>query len=308
MSNTLLYLITVLIWGSTWLVITFQLGSVPPELSVAYRFALASMILFVYIAARRLPARFSFKQHIFFALQGLFLFSLNYILVYLAESFLTSGLVAIVFSTIIVFNVVFGTLFLRNPVRLRVVLGGTIGLLGLAVVFWPDLSTLDLSSERAVGLLLAFLATISASLGNIFSARNQRSKLPVVQTNAYGMAYGALLMFVLALVRGAPLTFDASSEYIFSMLYLALFGSVIAFGTYLTLLGKIGPDRAAYVTVAFPIIALALSTLFEGLTWTLLQIGGVLLVIAGNVIVLRGGGRRGLRRHRNEDTQMQAES
>ena len=177
MSNTLLYLITVIIWGSTWLVITFQLGSVPPELSVAYRFALASLILFIYIAARRLPARFSFKQHAFFALQGLFLFSLNYILVYLAESFLTSGLVAIVFSTIIVFNVVFGTLFLRNPVRLRVILGGTIGLLGLALVFWPELSTLDLSSERAVGLLLAFLATISASLGNIISARNQ----PMVQ-------------------------------------------------------------------------------------------------------------------------------
>ena len=308
MSNTLLYLITVIIWGSTWLVITFQLGTVPPELSVAYRFALASLILFVYIAARRLPARFSFKQHAFFALQGLFLFSLNYILVYLAESTLTSGLVAIVFSTIIVFNVVFGTLFLRNPVRLRVILGGTIGLLGLTLVFWPELSTLDLSSERAVGLLLAFLATISASLGNIISARNQRSELPVVQTNAYGMAYGALIMFVLALLRGAPLTFDASSEYIFSLLYLALFGSVIAFGTYLTLLGKIGPDRAAYVTVAFPIIALALSTIFEGLTWTLLQIGGVLLVIAGNVIVLRRRGGRELRRQRSEETRMQTES
>ncbi|MFA9406848.1 MAG: DMT family transporter [Anaerolineales bacterium] len=308
MSNTLLYLITVIIWGSTWLVITFQLGTVPPELSVAYRFALASLILFVYIAARRLPARFSLKQHAFFALQGLFLFSLNYILVYLAESTLTSGLVAIVFSTIIVFNVVFGTLFLRNPVRLRVILGGTIGLLGLALVFWPELSTLDLSSERAVGLLLAFLATISASLGNIISARNQRSELPVVQTNAYGMAYGAMIMFVLALLRGAPLTFDASSEYIFSLLYLALFGSVIAFGTYLTLLGKIGPDRAAYVTVAFPIIALALSTIFEGLTWTLLQIGGVLLVIAGNVIVLRRRGGRELRRQRSEETRMQTES
>jgi drug/metabolite transporter (DMT)-like permease len=308
MSNTLLYLITVIIWGSTWLVITFQLGSVPPELSVAYRFALASLILFVYIAARRLPARFSFRQHAFFAIQGLFLFSLNYILVYLAESFLTSGLVAIVFSTIIVFNVVFGTLFLRSPVRLRVVLGGTIGLLGLALVFWPELSTLDLSSERAVGLLLAFLATISASLGNIISARNQRNELPVIQTNAYGMAYGAAFMFVLAMLRGAPFTFDTSSEYMLSMLYLALFGSVVAFGTYLTLLGRIGPDRAAYVTVAFPIIALALSTIFEGLTWSLVQISGVMLVIAGNVIVLRRGGGRELRRHRSEEIQMQAEN
>ena len=308
MSNTLLYIITVIIWGSTWLAITFQLGSVPPELSVAYRFALASLILFAYIALRRLPARYSFKQHAFFALQGLFLFSLNYILVYLAESFLTSGLVAIVFSTIIVFNVVFGTLFLQNPVRLRVILGGTIGLLGLALVFWPELSTLDLSSERAVGLLLAFLATISASLGNIISARNQRSELPVIQTNAFGMAYGALIMFVLALLRGAPLTFDASSEYIFSMLYLALFGSVIAFGTYLTLLGRIGPDRAAYVTVTFPIIALLLSTMFEGLTWTLFQISGVVLVMAGNVIVLRRGDGKQLQLRRSKHPQVESDA
>lgn len=308
MSNTLLYLITVLIWGSTWLVITFQLGSVPPELSVAYRFALASLILFFYIAVRRLSVRFSLRQHSFFALQGLFLFSFNYILVYTAEAYLTSGLVAIVFSTIIVFNVLFGTLFLKNPIRIKVVLGGMIGLLGLALVFWPELSGLDLSSERAVGLFLAFLATISASLGNIISARNQRSKLPVVQTNAFGMAYGALIMLVFTLLRSTPIAFDASSEYVLSMLYLALFGSVIAFGTYLTLLGRIGPDRAAYVTVAFPIIALALSTLFEGLTWTLLQICGVLLVIAGNVIVLHKRGGRELRGHRSEETQMQAES
>ena len=305
MNNTLLYLITVLIWGSTWLAITFQLGSVPPELSVAFRFALASLILFFYIALRRLSVRFSLRQHVFIALQGLFLFSFNYILVYIAEAYLTSGLVAIVFSTIIVFNVLFGTLFLKNPIRLRVILGGMAGLLGLALVFWPELSELDLSSERAVGLFLAFLATISASIGNIISARNQRNKLPVVQTNAFGMAYGALITLVFILLRGTTITFDVSSEYVLSMLYLALFGSVIAFGTYLTLLGRIGPDRAAYVTVTFPIIALALSTLFEGLTWTLVQISGVLLVIAGNVIVLRRGTGRELRVKRRNKNQVQ---
>ncbi len=308
MSNTMLYLITALIWGSTWLAITFQLGSVPPELSVAYRFALASLILFIYIAIKRLPARFSTKEHAFFALQGLFLFSLNYILVYLAESYLTSGLVAIAFSTIVLFNVAFGTLFLSNPIRLRVILGGTIGLLGLALVFWPELSTLELSSNRAVGLVLVFLAPISASLGNIVSARNQRNELPVVQTNAFGMAYGALFMFLLALLNGTTFTFDASTAYVLSILYLAFFGSVIAFGTYLTLLGKIGPDRAAYVTVTFPIIALLLSTMFEGLTWTWVQFGGVALIVVGNVIVLRRGGGRELRLRRSKGTQIQAES
>jgi len=131
-------------------------------------------------------------------------------------------------------------------------------------------------------------------MGNIVSARNQRHDLPVVQTNAFGMAYGAFVMLLLAILKGSSLTFDFSAEYVLSLLYLSLFGSVIAFGTYLTLLGKIGPDRAAYVTVTFPIIALLLSTLFEDLVWTLPQIYGVLVVIIGNVIVLLRGGGKGI--------------
>lgn len=294
MNNTLLYITTVLIWGSTWLAITFQLGTVPAELSVAYRFALASLILFIYSLIRRLPLRFSWRDHRFFALQGLLLFSLNYILIYVAEIYLASGLVAIIFSIIVIFNVIFGTIFLRNPIRIRVVVGGIIGLIGLTLMFWPELSTLNLSNQRATGLILAICGTLSASMGNIVSARNQRHDLPVVQTNAFGMAYGAFVMLLLAILKGSSLTFDFSAEYVLSLLYLSLFGSVIAFGTYLTLLGKIGPDRAAYVTVTFPIIALLLSTLFEDLVWTLPQIYGVLVVIIGNVIVLLRGGGKGI--------------
>ena len=286
MHNSLLYLITVFIWGSTWLAIKFQLGVVSPELSVAYRFGLSAMILLVFSLLRRLPLRFGWRAHAFMALQGLFLFSLNYILVYLAEGVLTSGLVAIIFSMIVILNVVFGAIFLRNPVRINVVLGALVGFAGLTLVFWPELSSFDFSGERALGVVLTFLGAASASLGNIVSARNQRHKLPVVQTNAFGMAYGALFMLILALFRGAQLAFDPSVGYVISLLYLAVFGSVIAFYTYLTLLGRIGPDRAAYVTVLFPIIALLLSTLFEGMTWNLFQLAGVALVLLGNAVVL----------------------
>lgn len=304
MNNTLLYITTVLIWGSTWLAITFQLGTVPAELSVAYRFALASFILFIYSLIRRLPLRFSWRDHRFFALQGLLLFSLNYILIYVAEIYLASGLVAIIFSMIVIFNIIFGPIFLRNPIRIRVVVGGIIGLIGLTLMFWPELSMLNLSSQRATGLILAICGTLSASLGNIVSARNQRHDLPVVQTNVFGMAYGAFVMLLLAILKGSSLTFDFSAEYVLSLLYLSLFGSVIAFGTYLTLLGKIGPDRAAYVTVTFPIIALLLSTLFEDLVWTLLQICGVLVVIIGNVIVLLRGGGKGINLRIRADSPM----
>ncbi len=291
MYNTFLYLITVLIWGSTWLAIKFQLGVISPELSIAYRFGLAAIILIVFSLLRRLPMGFSLKTHAFFALQGLLLFSLNYFLVYLAEGYLTSGLVAIIFSLIIVLNVFFGAIFLGNPVRVRVMIGAGLGLLGLAFVFWPELTSLSLSSQKIVGMILAFIATISASLGNVVSARNQRHELPVIQTNAYGMLYGAVFMLVTAILRGAELQFDTSPSYVLSLFYLAIFGSVIAFGSYLTLLGRIGLDRAAYVTVLFPVIALLLSTIFEDLRWGIYQLLGVLLILLGNaVVVTRKGG------------------
>jgi drug/metabolite transporter (DMT)-like permease len=291
MYNAFLYLITVVIWGSTWLAIKYQLGIVSPELSIAYRFGLAASILILFSLVRRLPMRFELKSHGFFALQGFLLFSLNYFLVYLAEGYLTSGLVAITFSLIIITNVIFGAVFLGNPIRTKVVIGAIFGLAGLAFVFWPELSAFNLSSQKVLGMGLAFIATISASLGNVVSARNQRHDLPVIQTNAYGMLYGAFFMFLLAIFRGAQLEFDTSASYIFSLLYLAIFGSVIAFGSYLTLLGRIGLDRAAYVTVIFPIIALLLSTVFEGLQWGAAQLVGVALVLLGNAVVLSKNGR-----------------
>ncbi len=286
MNSASLYLIPVAIWGSTWLAIRYQLGLVAPELSIAYRLVLASLILFVYSAAKRLPLRFDRKAHLHFGIQAIFLYSLNYFAIYLAEAYLPSGLVAIAFTTIIFLNVLFGSVILRLKVRPFVLLGGVLGIIGLALVFWPQLQTSDLSGGVRTGLLLALTGTVLASLGNITSARNQKNALPVVQTNAFGMLYGAVIMFVLSLLRGASLEFDASPSYLLSLVYLALFGSVIGFGAYLTLLGRIGSDRAAYVTVLFPIVALALSTAFEDLRWSLPQLAGVGLALVGNLFVL----------------------
>lgn len=286
MQNYILYSITVLIWGSTWLAIKLQLGVVPPEASIAYRFALATVLLMAYVYLRQLQMRFNLIDHVYMALQGLLLFSVNYLLVYLAEQYLTSGLVAIIFSMIIILNVIFGALFLGNPIRPRVVIGATIGLIGLVVVFWPELSSIDPTSGRALGLLLCLGGTVSASLGNIVSARNQRAGLPVIQSNAFGMAYGTIIMLFLAVIRGVEFNFEVSINYISSLIFLAVFGSVVAFSTYLTLLGRIGVDRAAYVTVLFPVIALILSTLFEGLSWDIVGIVGVILVLIGNAIIL----------------------
>jgi len=286
MKNLYLYSITVLIWGSTWLAIKFQLGEVSPILSIAYRFTLASLLLLGYSWLRKINLRFPFSTHLFFGLQGVLLFSLNYLMVYLAELHTTSGLVAVVFSSLVFMNIFTGALFLGKPIRLEVVVGAIIGIIGIILVFLPELSAFSLKDGGVIGLALGLGGTIIASLGNIVAARNQQKAIPVLQTNAFGMGYGAVLMYLFALIGGVPFHFTGTSAYISSLVYLAVFGSIIAFSAYLTLLGRIGPDRAAYASMLFPLVALGLSSLFEGYQWSSLALAGVLLVLVGNFLVL----------------------
>lgn len=287
MTDPLLYALTVLIWGSTWFAIRFQLGPVPPDLSVAYRFGLAGALLAGFCLLTGRSVRFSLGAHAAIALQGVFLFCANYVLIYLATPLLTTGLIAVIFSMILPMNVLNGAVPLGTPVDHRVLTGGAVGLLGMPLLFWSQIAGFEASSSGLIGLGLTLAGTLSASLGNVISARNQSAGLPVVQTNALDMSYGALLTLAFVLARGAPITFDASVPYLASLVYLAVFGSVVAFGCYLTLLGRIGADRAAYAMVLFPVIALVVSTIFEGYRWTLFGAFGVALILAGNLIVLR---------------------
>ena len=222
-------------------------------------------------------------------IQGFFLFSTCYWLVYLAESKLTSGLVAVVFSGIIFFNVFNGALFLKSPIRLQVIIGGILGMFGVALIFMNELSDFSFSDASFQGLILSITGVIFASWGDITSARNQKSGLPVIQTNVFGMGYGALIMLVIAVITRKKIDFDFSFSYIVSLFYLALFGSAIAFGCFLTLIGRIGADKAAYTSMLFPVVALILSTLFEGYRWSVPALGGSFLIILGNFLVLYKG-------------------
>ncbi|PLX92469.1 MAG: EamA family transporter [Desulfuromonas sp.] len=295
MTNLIFYTVTILIWGSTWLAIKYQLGTVDPMLSVAYRFALAALILLCWCLVNRLPMRYSRQDHLFMVLQGVLLFALNYLFFYLAELHITSGLTAVVFSMIVIMNLINGNLFLKTPVEMQVLAGGGLGLAGLILLFWPELAEFDLSDRGFYGLLLCVLATYLASLGNIVSARNQQNRLPVVQTNAYGMSYGALFMMLMAWFAQAPLSLDVSPAYLGALVYLALFGSVIAFGCYLTLIGRVGAGRAAYVTLLFPVVALGISTVAEGYQWNLTAFAGLLLILGGNAMAMLRPKRRGLK-------------
>lgn len=287
--NGVLYWFTVIIWGSSWFPVRYQVGVVPPEVSVAYRFALAAALIFSVLLLRRINLRFGLREHLFMALQGVTVFSTNCFVFYLASPHLTSGLLAVIFSTAVVMNIVNGWLFLRiRTIDPKVLLGALLGLAGIVVIFWPEFSRFDANGETTYAVGLSLLGTCLFSLGNILSLRNQRAGIPILPSTAYGMMYGASFLGLVALLRGSAFTFDASTGYIVSLIFLTVFSSVVAFGCYLTLMGRIGADRAAYVTVLFPIVALGISTVFEDFSWRFAAVAGVVLTLLGNVLVLSG--------------------
>lgn len=286
MKNIFFYLATVLIWGSTWIGIKFQLGTVDPMVSVGYRFGLAALLILIWCKIKNLKLTFDPKAHFFIAIQGVFLFCLNYLFFYLAELELTSGLAAVIFSTILFMNVVNGRIFLGTALDPRILWGGVLGLIGIILVFKAEVTSFSLASDNFKAVLLCFLATYFASLGNIISARNQKHQLPIVQTNGFGMGYGAIIMLAMAFFTGKNFAVEPSFLYLGSLLYLAVFGSIVAFGCYLTLVGNIGPERAAYATLLFPLVALAISTVCENYSWTINALSGVLLILLGNLFML----------------------
>jgi drug/metabolite transporter (DMT)-like permease len=287
MSNLGLYVVAVLIWGSTWLVIKFQLGIVPPMVSVAWRFLLASLMLLAYSAFLRRPLAFSARDHLWIALQGVLLFGLNYAGIYLSEQYLTSGLVAVVFSIVVFMNAVGMRVFFSQPIRPTTIFAAVIGLGGVTLVFWPEMLRFSNSSDQLRGLALAVAATAMASLGSMVATSIHRRALPVMQINAWSMLYGALFTAIIAFATGQRFAFDVSWSYIASLIYLSLFGSALAFGAYLTLMRRIGADRASYTAVAIPVVALLLSSAFEHLRWQLATFLGVALCLSGNVLMLR---------------------
>jgi len=288
LKNLFLFLIPTLIWGSTWLAIKFQLGNIDPLVSVVYRFALASVILLLFCKLRGINLKFSKKNHIYMFLQGILLFGINYWFVYLAEQSVPSGLVAIIFSTIVFMNSVNSKFFLKIKINMQVLIGGLLGIIGSGLLFYKELSTFSLSNNAGIAIGIAFISAYFASLGNITSAYNQSKNIPVMPSNGFAMFYGAMSMLVIALILGKEFSFQFSYNYTLSLLYLSIFGSIIAFGAYLTLIGNIGAGKAAYVAVIAPVIALILSTVFENYHWHLYSFIGATVILAGNLVALTG--------------------
>ena len=286
-TGIILYATTVLIWGSTWIAITFQLGEVDPLISVIYRMAMASVLLFVWCRLRRITLRLKSNDHIFMMAQGTCLFGLNYWMIYWSETYLPSGIIAVLFSLIVFFNIINARIFLRRPTDYKTLVGGVIGLSGICLLFYPELTKFESSGTAIKGALFAVFATFVASLGNMLATRNGQAGISVWAINAWGTLYGVLLLTMIALVTGTSFSYDTSLEYTLSLIYLATFGTILAFGAYLKLLILIGPEKASYSGLLIPFVAIILSTIFEDYQWSLMAICGFLLAAFGNGIAMR---------------------
>ena len=286
MNNLILFISTLLCWSPTWYLIKFQFGVVDPLISIFYRFFIASIIVFIFLILSKKKMSFNLHQHLSFLLLGVTLFSLNYIFFYLANTYLISGIVTIAFSTILIMNILGERIYFKIKSSKETLFAAGFGIVGILIIFGNELLNFKLEDKTHIGIILSFIATFWASTGNLVHQKNSKDEIPFIQSIAYGMLYGSLFTLIVAKFRGAEIIFDNSISYILSFLYLSIIGSVVAFYLYLKLLENIGSARAGYIGVIMPIIALIISTIFEGLQWTNNLIIGLPVLIFGCVLIL----------------------
>ena len=280
-----LYATVVLIWGSTWLAVKYQIGPVSAEVSVAYRMGSAALLVFLLGLIKQLPFKYDLREHLLMMLQGALLFSFNFFFFYLAAESIITGLIAVIFSTASALTMIFNCLILRRLPPVQLALGALLGVLGVCLIFTGELWASSVHSTIASGFLFAICGNFCFSLGTIVSARIRNQEHSPVTIVAWAMTFGTGLLCILAVALGIFFIFDPSPAYILSLAYLSLFGSVIAFTAYFALLRHIRPEQAAYATVLFPVVALTLSTLFESYQWTAAGVLGVGITLLGNVLI-----------------------
>lgn len=281
-----LYAIVVILWGASWLPLRLQLGVVSPEVSAVWRFLLGGLIVFGWLLLVKGKVRFPLEDHARFMILGATMFSFNFVSAYYAGFHLNGGLLAVLFSLTAVINPIYAALLGRGGLNVKVVSGALIGVIGVALLFGPKIVAVDGQAGTLTGVLLMLLSILIFSTGNMFSAAFQAKGLPVLSANAWSMLYGTAFIALFALAKGQSFIVEWTPKYVLSILWLAIAGTAIGFFAYVTLIGRIGTGRTGYVTVLMPLVALVLSTFFEGYVWTIYAFLGVALVMIGNAIVL----------------------
>jgi drug/metabolite transporter (DMT)-like permease len=281
-----LFSVCVLIWGTTWYAITLQLAATSPAVAVALRFSVAAALIMAWCLARGHALRLPRASHAWLALMGCLNFFVSYLFVYYAEQRIVSGLVAVGYSAMPLVNMAMMRALFGVPMSRRVGLGGLLGISGIALIFWPEFARLAAGTPLLAGALLTACAVLTSSLANMVVARNQAAGLDGWPALSYAMGYGALGTWSFVVLSGQAVRIDWSWPFVASALYLAAFGSALAFGAYFALLRQVGPARSAYVGVMSTIVALLVSALLEGYDWTAATVAGIALAIAGNAVAL----------------------
>jgi len=282
------FIVITLIWGSTWLVITGQLGTVPPLWSVTYRFAIGAATMFVVTAASGISLRIGREGHWLAALVGFTQFCLNYNFVYLSEQYITSGLTAVIFALLLVPNSLFARLFLGHRFGLRFLVGSIVAMAGAALLFVQEVRASPRDAHDVLaGIGLALIAVLSASVANVVQAAEQVRTRSLPAMISWAMLYGVVINAPAAWLFSGPPVIELDFVYLAGLLYLGLVASALAFTFYFHVIRAVGPGPAAYSSLLIPIIAMTLSTLFEGYVWSMLAVVGALLTLAGLFIALR---------------------
>jgi drug/metabolite transporter (DMT)-like permease len=286
MPTSALFAICILIWGTTWIAITAQIAVLAPELGVAIRFGLAAAVLLAVCWWRRIPLRFPARVQALVVAQGLANFYASYVCVYAAERYVASGVVAVGYAASPLIGLILARLFLGVAMSRRVALGGVAGVCGVALIFWHEFARMTASQQVLWGAELTAAAVLLSSLSTIAASACHRLGVKGWGPLALAMAWGAAGALAQVLLRGVAWTWSWRPEFLGTLVYLSLFGSVLAFGAYYALVHRVGPAKAGYTGVLTPVVALGVSTVFEGFLWTGLTLAGIALALLGNVVAL----------------------
>jgi drug/metabolite transporter (DMT)-like permease len=286
LRNWQLFAIAVFVWGTTWHAIVYQLAQTTPEFGVALRFSAAGAGVLAWSAWRGERLRFSAREHARLALQGIFMYSVSYLCVYHAEQYVPSGLVAVGYSASPLILGVAAWALWRTPLTPRFLLGGVLGAAGVALIFWPEFTRTRGDASTSLGAAFTVGAVLLSAVGSLIASRNKTSGLPFWPALGYGMAYSAVLSWAFVLASGQPMRWPVAPSWWWSFAYLTAFGSVAAFAAYLSLQQRLGPGPASTISVATPVVALAVSSAFEGYRPDLWTGAGVVLAIAGHLLIL----------------------
>ena len=289
MPTPALYAVCILIWGTTWFAITAQIDVLAPAVGVALRFGLAALVLMIVCRVRAIPLRFAPRVQALLLIQGLAGFFASYVCVYEAERHVASGVVAVGYAASPLFGLVLARVFLGVRMSGRVALGGGVGVAGVVMIFWHEFASVTASRDVLWGAELTMASVLLASASTVAASGYHRLGVKGWGPLAWAMAYGAAGALAWALLVGAPWGWSWRPGFVGSLVYLALFGSIIAFGAYYALVLRVGPAKAGYIGVLTPVVALAVSSALEGFAWTGLAVAGIALAILGNVVAMWPG-------------------